>query len=43
MFNFFVVYWYKALTDAYIQEFKMLEEGKLIEDSSVMRIKDIDY
>lgn len=43
MFNFFCVYWYRLITDAYIKEFQMLEEGQLEEDGNVIRIKKIEY
>lgn len=43
IFNYISVYWYKMLTDAYIKEYQMLNEGNLIEDGNVIRIKDIEY
>lgn len=42
-FNFISIYWYKLLTDAYIKEFQMLEDGKLEEEGGVIRIKSIEY
>lgn len=43
MFYYLYDYWYKMLTDAYIMEFKLLEEGKLEEEGDVIRIKSVDY
>ena len=42
MFYYTYVYWYKMLTDAYIQEFRLLEEGVLKEDGNVIKINKVD-
>ena len=43
IFYFLMHYWYKMLTDAYIKEYKMMDEGKLEEVGDVIRIKEIDF
>lgn len=43
IYYFIRVYWYKMLTDAYIKELQLLEEGKLIKDGEAINIKKIDY
>lgn len=42
LFYFTFFYWYKLLTDAYIKEYELMEEGKLEEVEGVIRIKDIE-
>ena len=42
MFYYIYDYWYKMLTDAYIREFQMMEEGKLEEVEGIIRIKDVE-
>ena len=42
MFYFLYQYWYKMLTDAYINEYKLLEEGKLEEEGDIIRVKGIE-
>lgn len=43
IYYFIRVYWYKMMTDAYIKEFQLLEEGKLVEDGDVIRTKEVNY
>lgn len=43
LFCYIFDYWYKYITDAYIKEFQMLEDGKLEEEGNVVKIKEIEY
>lgn len=43
LFYFIFFYWYKLITDAYIKEYQMIEDGLLEEEGDVIRIKNIEY
>lgn len=41
-YNFFLCYWYKMMTDAYIKEYQLIEKGRLIKEGDIIRNANIE-